>query len=204
MLFARREPVMPSADEALPGRAETMPVPARHFVNGNPLQPPFPPSGEVPPPAASRMARTVEKGHGRIEKRTLRTTSILTFRHRWPGLAQGFELKRERTIKGVTTVETDLGITSLGPEKADATRLLQITRDHWRIENNLHWVRDVTFGEDACRVRSGTAPQVLAALRNTVIHMLREVKAKSRATAIRTLGAHPDQALKLLGMPPFE
>jgi len=59
-------------------------------------------------------------------------------------------------------------------------RLLAYLRNHWRIENELHSVRDVTLGEDACRVRSGDAPQVLAAIRNAVIHLLGKVKAKSR------------------------
>jgi len=59
-------------------------------------------------------------------------------------------------------------------------RLLAYLRNPWRIENELHSVRDVTLGEDACRVRSGDAPQVLAAIRNAVIHLLSKVKAKSR------------------------
>ena len=64
-----------------------------------------------------------------------------------------FELTRERKEKGKTTVEVAYGITSLGPEEADAAALLGLVRQHWRIENCLHWVRDVTLGEDACRVR---------------------------------------------------
>jgi hypothetical protein len=140
----------------------------------------------------------VDKGHGRLEKRTLRTTTILTVQQRWPGLAQGFELVRERTVKGETTVEVAYGITSLTPGEADAARLLGLVREHWRIENCLHYVRDVTLGEDACRVRRGAAPQVLAALRNTVVHLLTEVGASSRAGAIRRLNAHPEEALKLL------
>jgi predicted transposase YbfD/YdcC len=115
---------------------------------------------------------TVDKAHGRLEKRTLRVTTILTLHQKWPGLAQGFELTRERREKGATTVEVVHGITSLKPEKAGAKRLLELTRAHWAIENQLHYVRDVTLGEDACRVRRGVAPQVLAALRIVVVHLL--------------------------------
>jgi hypothetical protein len=113
-------------------------------------------------------------------------------------LKQGFELTRERTEKGQTTVEVVHGMTSLPLEKADATRLLGLVREHWHIENRLHYVRDVTLGEDACRVRKGSAPQVLAALRNAVVHLLAGVDAPSRAAATRRLQARPQEALELL------
>ena len=122
----------------------------------------------------------------------------MTLRQLWPGLSQGFELRRERTIKGQTTVEVVYGITSLHSEEADAARLLELVRDHWQIENCLHHVRDVTLREDACRVRKGSAPQVLAALRNAVVHLLAGVAAPSRAAAIRRFNAHPAEALRLL------
>jgi hypothetical protein len=143
----------------------------------------------------------VEKGHGRREDRTLRTTTILTLQQKWPGLAQGFELTRKRTLKGKTAVEVVYGITSLKAEEASALRLLGLTRGHWGIENCLHYVRDVTLGEDGCRVRKGTAPQVLAAVRNAVIHLLAEVDASSNAAAIRRLNNHPEEALALLDLP---
>src|SRR3974377_2196893 len=84
-------------------------------------------SGPSPPPPArrwlfppeqmGRQASTTDKGHGRREKRTLRTTTILTLHRKWPGLAQGFELTRERTEKGRTTVGGVPGITRLRPEQ---------------------------------------------------------------------------------------
>jgi hypothetical protein len=128
----------------------------------------------------------------------------LTLHQKWPGLRQGFELVRERTAKGQTTVEVAYGITSLRPEQADARRLLELVREHWRIENCLHYVRDVTLGEDACRVRKGSAPQVLAALRNAVVHLLAGVPAESRAAAIERLNARPEEALSLLGQASLE
>jgi predicted transposase YbfD/YdcC len=150
------------------------------------------------------VATTVNKGHGRIEKRTLRVTTILTVEQKWSGLKQGFEVTRERTIKGVKTVEVVYGITSLRSERANAATLLDLLRNHWQIENGLHYVRDVTLGEDACRVCSGNAPQVLAAIRNTVIHLLADVDADSRPEAIELLQIHHNHARSLIGIPQCE
>jgi predicted transposase YbfD/YdcC len=165
-------------------------------------QPPFPPYEEVPPPPGT-VARTVDKGHGRLEVRTLRTTTILTKRRAWKGLQQGFELTRERTAKGKTTVEVVHGITSLSAERAAADRLLELSREHWGIENGSHYRRDVTLGEDASRVRKGSAPEVLAGLRNSIIHLVKDV-APCLAAAIRRLGNCFSQALNLLGLPQLE
>jgi hypothetical protein len=120
------------------------------------------------------------------------------------GLKQGFELVRERTEKGKTTREVVHGITSLRPERAAAQRLLELTRGHWGIENELHYKRDVTMGEDASRVRKGGAPQVMAALRNSIIHVLSDVIAPSLAAAMRTMGNGLSQALMVLGLPQLE
>jgi predicted transposase YbfD/YdcC len=114
---------------------------------------------------------------------------------------QGFERTRERTHGAKTTVEVVYGITSLSAEEADAGRLLGFVRDHWQIEKGLHYVRDVTLGEDACRVRKGAAPQVLAALRNAVVHLLAEVESDSRPAAIEHLQMRPDEAKRLIGIP---
>jgi predicted transposase YbfD/YdcC len=119
-------------------------------------------------------------------------------------LKQGFELTRERTIKGVTTRETVYGITSLSAEKADAGRLLGLTRGHWGIENGLHYKRDVTLGEDLSRVRSGAAPEVMAALRNGVIHVLSSTVADSLAAAMRTMSNCFGKALTLIGLPQLQ
>jgi predicted transposase YbfD/YdcC len=150
------------------------------------------------------LATSLDKAHGRIEKRTLQTTQLLTVGQKWKGLKQGFKITRERTVKGKTTVEVVYGVTSLSAQRANAAALLVFLRDHWRIENGLHYVRDVTLGEDACRVRMGTAPQVLAAVRNAVVHLLANVDAKSRPEAIELLQIHSDQARKLIGIPQCE
>jgi predicted transposase YbfD/YdcC len=158
----------------------------------------------VPPPPPELVASSLDKGHGRLEKRTIRVTGTLTKHQDWKGLKQGFALTRERTVKGKTTVDVAHGITSLSPERADAKRLLELTRGHWGIENSLHYCRDVTLGEDASRIRKGVAPQVMAALRNGVIHVLSEVVAPSLASAMRSLCNCFGRALDLLGLPQLE
>ena len=139
------------------------------------------------------------KGHGRVEKRTLTSTPALNADLRdWPGLAQVVRVERERRVNGVGAVEVAYFITSLDRSRANATRLVELIRRHWGIENEGHQVREVSLGEDACRVRTGSSPQVLAALRNTTLHLLAGVPATSRAAAMRRFAAHPAEALRLL------
>jgi len=101
----------------------------------------------------------------------------------WPGAAQVCRIARTREVAGKTSHEVAYAITSLARERAGPQDLLALVRQHWSIENRLHWRRDTALGEDASRIRSGNAPQALAALRNT---MLRLVKAMpGPLTAIR-------------------
>lgn len=92
-------------------------------------------------------------------------------------------------------------ITSLSPEKAGPERLLALNRGHWEIENRLHWVRDVTFGEDLSQVRTGAGPRMMATLRNLAISLIR-LRDKSRgvAQALRDLAARPHLTLAMVGL----
>ena len=101
-------------------------------------------------------------------------------------------------MKGISTVEVSYFITSLTRDRADAGRLAELIRGHWKIENRLHYVRDVAMGEDACRVRTGSSPQVLAALRNSALHLLENANAPSRAASMRRFTAHPHEPIKLI------
>ena len=92
-------------------------------------------------------------------------------------------------------------ITSLTPEQADAKTLQRIWRGHWGIENSLHYIRDVTLGEDACRVSSGHAPQALAAIRNVIVRLLTRANPANRASAMRKFSLHPKSAAAALGLP---
>lgn len=116
-----------------------------------------------------------------------------------------FQIHRVRQLRDRVEEETVYGITSLPVGEADAERLLALVRGHWGIENRLHGVRDVTLGEDNCRVRSGTAPPVLAATRNAVVHLLEEVEGRSKAAALRHFAIFPLEAFALLtNTPPPE
>jgi len=156
------------------------------------------------PPIGDRQdtARTVDLGHGRIEQRNLTTSEALVGYSDWPGLAQVFELGRHVMFQktGQARVEVVYGVTSLRPERATPERLLTLVRGQWQIENKSHWVRDVTFDEDRSQVRCGNIPQVMAALRNTAIGLLRHAGYSNIAAAGRRLAAQPLQALALIGI----
>lgn len=106
-----------------------------------------------------------------------------------------------RRVDGAASIETCCGVTSLTPERASPQRLLDLARGHWAIENGLHWVRDVTFDEDRSQVRKGNAPQILAALRNTAIGLLRCAGAQQIAGTLRSLSSRSSEVLRLLGLP---
>ena len=150
-----------------------------------------------------RRAKTSEVGHGRVEERRLVASSDLPVGYlAFPQVAQVFCLRRTRTYKksGKAQQETLYGITSLPPELAGPNRLLSLVRGHWHIENKSHHVRDVTFAEDRSPVRMGSIPQVLAALRNTCIGLMRTAGHHNIAAACRFHAAQPRAALALLGV----
>ncbi len=90
------------------------------------------------------------------------------------------------------------GITSLSPTRACPRRLLELVREHWAIENRLHWRRDVTLREDACQVRKGEAPRVLAVLNSFLLAMLDFLGVCNVPQQMRFFDAHPLQAVRLL------
>ena len=151
-----------------------------------------------------RTATTVEKGHGRKERRTLTTSQMLNTYSDWPHLGQVYHLERVMTDlpTGKVTTEHHYGITSLTPDQADPARLLRLVRLHWQVENGLHYRRDVTLEEDACRVRTGQAAQVLATLNNVIVALLHHQQPqRSLPSAQRYYAAHLDQAAALLLTP---
>jgi hypothetical protein len=132
----------------------------------------------------------------------LQTSDVLVGYSDWPGLAQVFHLAREVITKKTGEVRGEMvaGVTSLDPDRADAARLLILVRGHWSIENQSHWVRDVTFDEDRSQVRCGSIPQVMTTLRNTAIGLMRRAGYTNIAAACRRLAAQPALALKLIGI----
>ena len=108
----------------------------------------FPPVRQAEWDRDAEVAPTRGAGHGRVEARTLATSTWLDeYRADWPGLSQAFRLTRERTARGVTTAEVVYGLASPARSEATAEDLLDFTRAHGGIESGLHSVRDATFGE---------------------------------------------------------
>ena len=120
-----------------------------------------------------------EKAHGRIEQRRCAVIDVTD--PLWDGTCmlygrrQALRIERQRHLlkSGKTSAETVYCLTSLGPEKAGPKELLALVRDHWQVENRLHYVRDVTYDEDRCRARVGNLPRNLAALTNAAISIVR-------------------------------
>ena len=142
----------------------------------------------------------MEKSHGRIVKRRLNATIHLNEYLDWAGLQQAFQMVRTTTYlaSGKQTFELAYGITSLAPQYASPLRLLTLARQHWSIENRLHWVRDVTMLEDASPLRVGSTHHCLATFRNLILSLLRASGWHAIAPALRFYAAQPHQAFALL------
>lgn len=106
-----------------------------------------------------------QQGHGRRHRHFLQTSTRLAAYDNWPGLKQVCRLTRTTFRNGQSTTEIQYAITSVPRSLAGAGELLSWWHGHWGIENRSHYVRDVTLQEDACRIRTGHAPQNFAALR---------------------------------------
>ena len=147
-----------------------------------------------------RTARTVNKGHGRLEIREVVATTELNefLAGKWTGVAQVFRLTRTVTEDGQTHTEVVYGLSSLSPKQASAARLLELVRDHWAIENRLHWRRDVTLREDHSQVRKGNAPRVLAVLNSFLLALLDWRGVSNVPQQMRLFDAQPCQAVRLL------
>lgn len=118
----------------------------------------------------------------------------------WPGVGQVCQLTRTITRGGETTCEVEYAITSVSRAKAHAALLLTWWRNHWKIENQLHYVRDVTMGEDASRIRTKKAPENLASVRNAAIGLLRRLGHSNIAAALRENALKVNDLLTKLGI----
>jgi predicted transposase YbfD/YdcC len=147
-----------------------------------------------------RIAQSWDKGHGRIEHRRLVISSEMKefLGQRWEGVEQVFRLEREVSSKGKERKEVVYGMVSLTAEQSSESEVLQYIRRHWRIENRLHWRKDVTLGEDRCLSRRGQTPQVLASLNNLVLGLMDYLKVKNVPEQLAKFAAHPFVALRFL------
>lgn len=130
---------------------------------------------------AYARAETIEKDHGRIETRRCYTVPVEPYfdwldpKREWLDLKTIVLIEAERRIGDNTTRERRLYITSLtGKTQTDARRILRAVRRHWSIENSLHWVLDIAFREDECRLHTGNAPENFALLRRIALNLLKK------------------------------
>ena len=147
-----------------------------------------------------RMGSMVDKGHGRLTMRQIQVSTELNdfLSHDWYQVGQVFCLRRRVEYPLKCTQEYVYGITSLTPKQADPLRLLELIRDHWAIENRLHYRRDVTLAEDACQVRKGSAPHALAALNSFVLALFDFLRVPNAKQHMRYLDAEPRRAIQFL------
>ncbi len=146
------------------------------------------------------IAQSIDKGHGRIEIRRCWTLSKLDYliqRPLWQGLQTVVMVQSERRYNGHVKTENRFFISSL---PSQAALLMKAVRTHWSIENSLHWVLDVSFHEDACRIRRDFAPQNMALLRHLALNLLSKDASSLRGITARRKKAAWDQTylIKLL------
>ncbi len=153
------------------------------------------------PPWDMRAVTTMDKGHGRIEVRHLVASKELKGYLAWPGLAQVFMVERTWWESGERHEAVRYGITSLPPAVADAARVLALVRGHWQIENGLHYVKDVTLGEDRSLIHKGNGPSIMAILRDTVVSLLHRAGWRRIAERLRFYSGDTFAALAFLGIP---
>ena len=152
-----------------------------------------------------RESRTVDHGHGRHDDvRHLVASTDLVGYSDWPALAQVFRLERTWRQDGQNHRVVQYGITSLPPEIADAARLLALKRGHWQVENGLHYVKDVTLGEDRSLIHKGMGPAVLATLRDLTVSLLRRDGIRQIAKQLRHHSRHPEAAVAFITDHPYE
>jgi len=152
------------------------------------------------PPKDFCSVTTTSKGHGRLEVRTLTTSSQLNDFLDWPFLQQVFKLELFITIMktGRTRHETVYGITSLSAEQGSPAQLLQMLRSYWQIENRLHYPRDVTLHEDQTRFKKHAAAHNMATINNLILALIAKSDFPFVPSARRFFAAHPQRALAFL------
>ena len=145
---------------------------------------------------------TVDKGHGRIEERSIQVLNVAPGEITFPFANQIFCIHRTVTLIKNNKVSTEVvyGITSLTEQKATPARLLEYNRGHWVIENKAHYVRDVTLSEDNSRIRKGNGPRVFATLRNLAINLLRMTGIINIAEAMKKFAHSRHVLMKFAGI----
>jgi predicted transposase YbfD/YdcC len=145
-------------------------------------------------------ATCLDKGLGRRERRNVRVTTALNAYREWPGIGQVGTVTCQVDQDDERTEATRYFVTSVPRPLTGVSELLDWTRGHWSIENGSAYVRDVTFGEDASRIRKVSGPEVMAAFRNATIGFLRSTGIVNLAEALRRNAARVDELFTKLGI----
>jgi predicted transposase YbfD/YdcC len=188
---------------ALKGNQETVHQEVKSFLDSTLAE------QQAPRPAGAKLGRaagalqseqTVEKDHGRLETRRYYQSDQLDWfadRAKWEGLKSVGMVESIREIDGQATLERRYYLSSLA---LDVKTFARAVRSHWGVENKVHWVMDVCFGEDQSRARAGYAAENLATLRRLALNLLKQEKTKKRGIRGKQLNAAWDNAylLKLL------
>jgi predicted transposase YbfD/YdcC len=141
----------------------------------------------------TKQSQTVDGDHGRIEIRSYTVcshTGWLQDRHDWPGLKAVIMVQSKREIRGDVKTVRKFYIASLDREPEEMARLI---RNHWQIENNLHWVLDVIFRQDECRIRKGNAAANFATIKHAAVNLLRTAPGKISIPQKRHSAAWDDE-----------
>jgi hypothetical protein len=149
--------------------------------------------------AARESATTTEKNRGRIETRTLTSTTVGLDTCDWPGARQMLRLERMTTEKGATRRTVSYAITSASRQQADARTLLASWRGRWGVES-VFWIKDAVLREDHSRIRTKGAPFVMSHIRNAFITMCRVLQLTSAAATVREHALKLDVLLARLGI----
>ena len=142
---------------------------------------------------------TWDKGHGRIESRTLKLAAV-TAGLGFPAARLAIQLTRQRRSPTSRTwrTETVYAITDMTWEEIRPDQIAEAIRGQWGIENRLHWIREVVFAEDHSQIRTAAGPAVMATLRNLAVSLHRLSGAANIAAACRHVSRHPGRVLPLL------
>ena len=190
---------------ALKGNQETVHDEVKSFLDATVAERAAPrPKGAKPSVEAQQLqtCQTVEKDHGRLELRRYYQSDRLDWfadRGKWEGLRSVGVVESQREVAGQTTVERRYYLSSL---PLGVETFARAARSHWGVENNVHWIMDVTFREDQSRARTGYAAENLATLRRMALNLLRRDKTKKRGIRGKQLNAGWDHTylLRLLGV----
>lgn len=147
-------------------------------------------------------ATTIDKGHGRIETRTITILPLRPGQITFPFAEQIFSIERifSNFTGKLTSSETVIGITSLTQNQAGPERVLSLNRGHWTIENQVHYIRDVSMGEDESRIRKQNGPRLMATFRNLTISLFRQMDIAKIAEKMLTFALDRVSLFKSFGI----